>query len=68
MRSEIETIRAHSKSLLQGLARIQGIADLLERFERTGEDVDLEQDPERKGAAPDEIAEEMGTASETDLE
>jgi glycerophosphoryl diester phosphodiesterase len=42
--------------------------DLLERFERTGEDVDLEEDPERKGAPPEEVAEEMGTASETDFE
>lgn len=42
--------------------------DLLQRFRRTGEDVDLEQEPDRGGAAPDDLAAEMGTASEVDLE
>jgi glycerophosphoryl diester phosphodiesterase len=43
--------------------------DLLERFERTGEDVDLELEPAERGVkTPDDLAAEMGTASEADLE
>jgi glycerophosphoryl diester phosphodiesterase len=42
--------------------------DLLQKFRRTGEDVDLEQEPESKDAAPEDLAAEMGTASETDFE
>ncbi len=43
--------------------------DLLERFERTGEDVDLELEPgERDAKTPEDLAAEMGTASELDVE
>ncbi len=42
--------------------------DLLQRYRRTGEDVDLEQEPGHAGATPDDLAAEMGTASEVELE
>jgi len=42
--------------------------DLLERFERTGEDVDLELEPERGGKAPEDLAAEMGTGSDLELD
>lgn len=41
--------------------------DLLERFQRTGEDVDLEQEASG-GKAPEDLAAEMGTGSEIDVD